>query len=255
MDVRLTIDGSAVTAAEGASLLEVARAAGRDVPGLCHHPAVAPTAACRLCLTEVRRPGEAEPALTTSCDYPVSEGLEVVTESALIRRHRAMNLQLLLPYAPDAPALRLLAERLGVTRPLFPPVTDAPMPGCVLCELCVRTCAMLGYHALSVLGRGDHKRVGAPFGQAAALGCVGCGSCVAACPTACIPMEETATTRTVWGRTLEMVPCAGCGAPLMTTAQLAVTAARGGLPKEQYDLCDACRRAALSEGLASGARA
>ena len=51
-------------------------------------------------------------------------------------------------------------------------------------------------------------------------------------------MEETATTRTVWGRTLELVPCAGCGEPLMTTAQLAVTAARGGLPKEQYELCD-----------------
>lgn len=255
MEVQLIVDGEAVAAPEGSSLLTAVRAAGRDVPGLCHHEALVPNASCRLCLVEVRRPGRDRSLLTTSCDYPVSEGLEVVTDSEQIRRHRAMNLQLLRRSAPEAPVLRRLAAELGVGEPLFAPVTDPALPGCILCELCVRVCASLGYDALAAMGRGLGKRVGPPFGQTVALGCVGCGSCVAACPTECIEMTETATTRTVWGRTLGLVPCEGCGEPLMTTAQLAVTAARGGLPKEHYALCDSCKRGSVGARLASGAKA
>ncbi len=251
MDVPLKIDGLDVTAPAEASLLDAARRAGRDVPGLCHHEAVPPIASCRLCLVEVRRPGRSEAQLTTSCDYPVSADLEVVTDSALIRRHRAMNLRLLLTRAPEAPALRDLALALGVTTQLFPPVTDAPLKDCILCELCVRVCAELGYHALSTIGRGDHKRVGPPFGQTAAMACVGCGSCQALCPTQCIPMEDTATTRTIWGRTLEFAGCSRCGTRLMTIAQRAVTAARGDLGGDYYDLCDACKRAVIAEDLAT----
>ncbi len=252
MTVTLRIDDVEVTAPEGASLFKVARAAGRDVPSLCHHEAVAPIASCRLCLVEVRRPGRGEAQLTTSCDYPVSAGLDVTTDSPLVRRHRRMNLQLLLARAPEAPSLTRLAARLGVTQRLFTPLTDAPLPDCILCELCVRICSSLGYNALSTIGRGDHKRVGPPFGQTAAKACVGCGSCREACPTQCIPMEDTETTRTIWGRTLEFSTCERCGARLMTTAQRALTAARGDLPARYYNLCEGCKREALSEGLTAG---
>ena len=57
MDVELRIDDVEVTAAAGASVLDVARRAGRDIPALCHHRAVPAIASCRLCLVEVRRPG------------------------------------------------------------------------------------------------------------------------------------------------------------------------------------------------------
>ncbi len=183
MDVELIIDDVQVTAPEGASVLDAARRAGVDIPALCHHEAVPAIASCRLCLMEVRRPGRDWVQLTTSCDYPVSTGLVVVTDSPRIRKHRAMNLQLLLRRAPDAPALKLLSEELGVTEPLFAPVTDQPLADCILCELCVRVCSALGYNALAAIGRGDHKHIGPPFGQAAAMDCVGCGSCVEACPT------------------------------------------------------------------------
>jgi bidirectional [NiFe] hydrogenase diaphorase subunit len=255
LDIALRIDDAEVTAPAGASLLDVAREAGVEVPGLCHHEALPVIAACRLCLVEVRRPGWETAALTTSCDYPVSAGLEVVTASPLIQRHRLMNLQLLLPYAPEAPVLQQLADRLGLTQSLFPPVADAPLPGCILCELCVRVCATLGYNALSTIGRGDHKRVGPPFGQSAAMACVGCGACHAICPTQCIPMEDTKTTRTIWGRTLELFACRRCQTPLMTEAQRAATAARGELPVDYYGLCDTCKRAVLTEQLLSASRA
>jgi NADH dehydrogenase/NADH:ubiquinone oxidoreductase subunit G len=252
VDVELIIDGQTVTAPEGSSLLTAARAAGRDVPGLCHHDAVTPNASCRLCLVEIRRPGRDWTQLTTSCDYPVSAGLEVITDSARIRELRAMNVRLLLRRAPEAPVLLELAEELGAGPSPFAPVADAPLPDCILCELCVRVCSALGYNALAAIGRGETKRVGPPFGQSTAKACVGCGSCVEACPTDCIATEETPTTRTIWGRTLEFSTCERCGSRLMTTSQRAATAARGDLPARYYNLCDSCKRAALSEGLAAG---
>jgi NADH dehydrogenase/NADH:ubiquinone oxidoreductase subunit G len=254
VDVGLIIDGERVVAPEGSSLLTAARAAGRDVPGLCHHEAVPDIAACRLCLVEVRRPGLPEPLLTTSCNHRVAAGLDVVTDSPRIRRHRIMNLHLLLPYAPESPVMLELCARLGVAQPLFAPVTDAPLPGCILCELCVRVCSAMGYSALSASGRGDHKSVGPPFGQAAAAECVGCGSCHSVCPTKCIAMEDTPTTRTVWGRTFDLCACRRCGAPFMTETHRAATAARGDLPAEYYTICDACKRIVLSENLLTAVR-
>ncbi len=248
MDVRLTIDGLEMTAPAGASVLDVAQRAGCDIPALCHHEAVPTIAACRLCLVEVRRPGHSELALTTSCDYPVSAGLEVVTDSPRIRKHRAMNLQLLLPRAPAVPVLQELAARLGVTRPLFAPVSGAPLPDCILCELCSRVCAALGYHALSALGRGDHKSVGLPFDQAADA-CVGCGACYSVCPTHCIRMEDGPASRTIWGRTFEFFSCRRCQAPVVTEAQRAAVMARGDLPESYYDLCESCKQATTSEHL------
>jgi NADH dehydrogenase/NADH:ubiquinone oxidoreductase subunit G len=38
----MQIDGREVTARAGATVLEAARAAGIDIPTLCHHPALEP---------------------------------------------------------------------------------------------------------------------------------------------------------------------------------------------------------------------
>jgi bidirectional [NiFe] hydrogenase diaphorase subunit len=254
VDVQLIIDEASVTAPDGASVLDAARHAGMDVPSLCHHEAVPAIASCRLCLVEVRRPGRDWVQLTTSCDYPVSAGLVVVSDSPRIRKHRAMNLQLLLRRAPDAPVLRQLAAQLGATEPLFAPVTDTPLPGCILCELCIRVCTALGYNALAAIGRGEHKHVGPPFGQTEAMDCVGCGSCVEACPTACIPMADTATTRAIWGRTFELLTCVRCGRPITTKAHAEAMAAGTELPVKSTDLCDVCKARVTSEHIASPGR-
>ncbi len=190
---------------------------------------------------EVRRPGRDEAQLTTSCDYPALEGLEVVTDSDLIRKHRAMNLQLLLARAPEAPALLEIGAGLGVTEPLFPPLAGTPLPDCILCELCVRVCSALGYSALAAVGRGDHKHVGPPFGQEAAMSCVGCGSCHEICPTGCITLQDTETTRSIWGRELELVACARCGMPFMTKAHRDVMKVKKDVPADFFDLCENCK--------------
>jgi bidirectional [NiFe] hydrogenase diaphorase subunit len=199
----------------------------------------------------VRRPGRDWVQLTTSCDYPVSAGLVVVTDSPRIRQHRAMNLQLLLRRAPDAPVLEQLAAQMGVSKPRFAPVTDAPLPDCILCELCVSVCFTLGYNALAAIGRGEHKHIGPPFGQAAAVDCVGCGSCVEACPTECIPMKDTAATRTIWGRTFDLLTCPRCARPITAKAHAEAMARMKDPPVQSSGLCDVCKARVTSERLAS----
>ena len=105
----------------------------------------APNASCRLCLVEIRRPGRDWTQLTTSCDYPVSAGLEVVTDSPRIRELRAHE-------PAVAAAARARRPRCCGGWPsstasasrCSPPSTDAPLPDCILCELCVRVCSAAG---------------------------------------------------------------------------------------------------------------
>ncbi len=248
MSIRLTIDDREVRAEPGEHILEVARRLGISIPSLCHHPALPAIGACRLCLVEVQLGKRRE--ITTACNTLVQEGMRVACETPAVRAHRAMNLELLRARAPDAPAVRELAAQLGVGRCRFRPPARDPLPGCILCELCVRTCAHLGHHALAAVGRGDKKRIGLPHNRPAES-CVGCASCLAVCPTRCIPMKETATDRTIWGQTFALVRCKTCGAPVMTEKQRAHAIRTKQLPEDHDDTCESCKQSAASQRFAA----
>jgi NADH dehydrogenase/NADH:ubiquinone oxidoreductase subunit G len=248
MDVKLKINDVEVSAQKGEYLLDVARKAGFEIPSLCHHEAVRPIGSCRVCLVEVVAGGKT--SLTTSCNYVVEPGIEVTTDSELIHKMRAVNLELLLARAPGARRVRDLAARYGVSRPRFAPVDDNWLPNCILCELCVRVCEHQGHSALSTLGRGDQKKIGLPFNRPAES-CVGCGACYSVCPTECILMKETRTNRTIWGQTFDFVPCKECGAPVITEKHRDFAIKNQELPENYYDLCEACKQAAASKRFAS----
>ena len=95
--INLEIDGRCLQAAEGMTVLEVARREGVPIPTLCHHEAVEPAGACRLCLVEITHPDwKGWKGLVTSCLYPVEEGLQVTTDNDEIRNARRTILDLLL---------------------------------------------------------------------------------------------------------------------------------------------------------------
>jgi predicted molibdopterin-dependent oxidoreductase YjgC len=192
--VRIRINNVEVEAEKGESLLGVARRAGFVIPSLCYHEAVPSIGACRVCLVEATVGGRS--AVTTSCNFLVQEPVEVKTETAEVRRHRALNLELLLARAPGSAALRALAAEHGVAGNRFGPPADAGagIADCILCELCVRACDALGHRALAAVGRGERKRIGPPFGKPAE-GCTACGSCAWICPTQAISMEDQTVAR------------------------------------------------------------
>ena len=54
--VTLTIDGREVTAAEGTTIWAAAKAAGIDIPVLCHDERYDPVGVCRMCVVDVGAP-------------------------------------------------------------------------------------------------------------------------------------------------------------------------------------------------------
>lgn len=90
--INLTINGKAVQAPEGSTILEAARSAGIYIPTLCYDEAVEVYGACGLCVVEA----EGIPKLLRSCSAKVSEGMVVNTESERVVQSRKVAMELLM---------------------------------------------------------------------------------------------------------------------------------------------------------------
>src|SRR6478672_2575716 len=201
--VTLTIDGREVTVAEGSTIWAAAKAAGIDIPVLCHDERFDPVGVCRMCVVDT-----GAPAFAASCVRACEEGMEVKTATPEVERSRAVLTQLLLSDQPERERdpkqtttgdneLLALADRYGVSRedglPLASgrgtdfsnPVIAVDHDSCILCDRCVRACDDIqGNDVIGRSGKGYSTRIAFdlndPMGESS---CVTCGECVSACPT------------------------------------------------------------------------
>lgn len=211
----LTIDGHSVTVPEGTTVLEAAKQAGITIPTLCNHPDLPPQGICRLCVVEV----EGSFLLQTACTYPVSDGMQVRTNSPLVRESRRTTVELMLARGdhncPTCPRnqnceLQAVAESLGIRDNPFE-VLRHPRPKdnssvsivrdpekCILCRRCVAVCQQVqGVGILFPTGRGFATEITTPLDRnLSEVACVNCGQCVLACPVGAI-CEKDDTDR-VW---------------------------------------------------------
>ncbi len=187
--VQLTIDGQQVEVEEGQTVLDAANLLGVEVPTLCHHRAIPPAGACRICVVEVT--GGGRPGLVPACAYPAQEGLEIQSESERVVASRRMTIELLLARSPEAAELQELAKRYAVRDDL--PLTTRQDDKCIMCGLCVRVCAeIIGPAATCFSGRGPDREVSTPYKQLSDV-CIGCGACAYLCPTGAIDPAEFCT--------------------------------------------------------------
>jgi bidirectional [NiFe] hydrogenase diaphorase subunit len=237
--VNLKIDGREFKAEEGATILEVAKSGGIEIPTLCHHDAVKPYGACRVCMVEITKHGRTR--LVTSCLYPAEEGLEVQTNSERVRELRKGILELLLSRCPNVKVLQDLAKSLGISKAPF--VAANPNERCILCGLCTRVCQeVVGVSAISLVSRGTERKVSPPFEEPSQV-CIGCGSCAVVCPTDAIKVEDVGDTRIIhnWKVKFKMKQCRVCGKYFAPEAQLNYIRKTLDLPEENFELCQECR--------------
>lgn len=201
--VSLRIDGHEVEANPGESIMQAATRVDVKVPGLCQLGGVSIVGACRLCMVEVAGSPRPRPA----CATPVAEAMDVHTDSAKLREHRRVLLQMLFAegqhicaacVASGACELQTLAAEVGVDHVNFTPpaarlTMDLSHPRfgydpsrCILCTRCVRACGEVeGAFTWGVAGRGRETHLvadlGRPWGESES--CTSCGKCVSVCPT------------------------------------------------------------------------
>jgi NADH dehydrogenase/NADH:ubiquinone oxidoreductase subunit G len=250
MKLPIVIDGKELQVEKGTVLLKAARRAGIEIPAFCYHEALEPYGSCRLCLVEVGRGARAR--LTTSCNYPVlREGETVSTCSENVARARRIVMELLLARCPGSKPVREMAERIGVRESRF----HAPQPSrlgaddealvdCILCGLCVRACTeAIGASAIGFADRGPNRRVASPF-HVNSKACIGCGACVAVCPTGVIRMEDTpeGIRRLPFLHTeVPLARCVRCGSFFAPGPQLDALRVKVSSIGEHLDVCPACR--------------
>jgi NADH dehydrogenase/NADH:ubiquinone oxidoreductase subunit G len=240
--IDIVIDGRKIQAEQGASLLQTALDHGIEIPHLCYHPAVKAYGACRLCLVEVsfESHGRKRTKLTTSCNYPVLPGIEVVTDSERIRANRKGVLELLAARAPKSKRIGKLAAEYGIDGQAYPVSGEE----CILCGLCIQVCRdIMGVEALGFIGRGDKKDVGTPF-EDLSRECIGCASCASVCPTQCIEVIDEGTKRELprWRAVHKLVLCRLCGKAVATEKHLAHLKRTFNLDADLQSVCPTCRR-------------
>jgi bidirectional [NiFe] hydrogenase diaphorase subunit len=198
----LIIDGQELSARAGQTILEVARENEINIPTLCHLEGLSNVGACRLCLVEIKGSNKLLPA----CVANIHEGMEVVTNSERLKKHRRVILELLFAERNHICAvcvsnghceLQALAQELGLTHISLPYrnpalTVDASHERfsvdhnrCILCSRCVRACAEIeGAHIWDVMGRGINSIVITDLHEEwGSSACTRCGKCVQCCPT------------------------------------------------------------------------
>ena len=177
--IAFTINGQEVQGEEDWTVLDAARWHGIDIPTLCHHPAVEPYGACRLCAVEVDDGRRSR--VVISCMYPIKAGIKVMTDTPRVNNVRRWIVQLLLDESPNSLKIQELAQTFGVTPSRFQKTGVAF--ACHLCGLCVRTChEVVGTQALTFGNRGLKKEITSPF-RMGSKECISCGTCLYVCPT------------------------------------------------------------------------
>src|SRR5512134_1400217 len=111
--IQVTIDGIRTEAEDRTPILKIAERLGIRIPTLCYHPIVEAYGACRICTVEVRHRSRVR--MVTACNYPATQGIEVLTDSPRVRRDRALILEWLMSRVGRVPVLEQLAAEYGIT--------------------------------------------------------------------------------------------------------------------------------------------
>jgi predicted molibdopterin-dependent oxidoreductase YjgC len=203
--VSLTIDGRAIDAPAGTTIIDACKTLGIEIPTLCYLETLTPVNACRVCVVEV----EGARVLAPACSRKIESGMVVKTRSARVDLSRKLVLELLASSVDlsTAPTLEPMFKEYGAKPDRFGRGETVEQPvkvdndlyvrdygKCVLCYKCVEACGSdhQNTFAIAVAGRGFNAHISTeldvPLPDSA---CVYCGNCIQVCPTgALMPKPE-----------------------------------------------------------------
>jgi NADP-reducing hydrogenase subunit HndD len=209
--INLTINEQFLSVPAGTTVLAAAQKLKINIPTLCNHPDLCVAGNCRVCVVEQK----GARTLIAACATPVSEGMDIHTNTLKVRNARKHIVELLLSehrsdctkcYKNTKCELQALANEFAFGDTVFldlvedhPYTIDRSSPSfikddskCIHCQRCVRTCAELQYiSAIAVANKGAHQKISSFHDRPMShVVCTACGQCVNRCPTGAL-VEKT----------------------------------------------------------------
>ncbi len=223
--INFTIDGKAVTAKKGETILTVARREGIYIPTMCYISKTTPCASCRMCVVEAA----GVDGLVLSCNTPPTNGIAITTNSDVLEQERTNIMKL---YDVNHPLECGVCDKSGecdlqnktlefdVAQQNFSAkdqhrqienwgLINYDPALCILCEKCVHVCnEVIGDDAID-LQFGGYKSKVIPK-NSDTLDCTFCGECIAVCPVGALVSSDFKYTANAWELTRIPATCAHC---------------------------------------------
>lgn len=224
--IKLSLDGSPLSAKDGVSLYDVVSSTGNILPAMCYHYTFDPFGSCGMCLVMV----EGKKAPVRACTAKATAGMVVRTVGDDLVQARKKAVEKHLSVHPlDCPVcdadghceLQDMAFLHGVTdlatakQKLIPEdtrslVLDFNMNRCIACGECINICKdVLMIDALKFMKKGGFTQVVAKGDQP--LSCEFCGDCLAVCPVGAITNKYAKYVYKPWQMKKTTTTCNYCG--------------------------------------------
>jgi len=225
------INGRAIMAEDGQTVLEAARAHGIFIPYFCWHPSLSIAGNCRICVVEVEDP-KGGGWMEIACNMPVTPGMRVNTDSEPVRARRRQTMELItLNHPVDCGVCDKAGECMlqdhhyayngapsasrdpKVTATKFYPLSERitlDNERCIMCSRCVRfTREVSRSNGLGIESRGDHSLI-RPSGDGAFGRDAYSDNVVDLCPVGALLSKSFQYKARVWYLKPTPSVCPGC---------------------------------------------
>jgi NADH-quinone oxidoreductase subunit G len=211
---KVKVDGVEIEVANGSTVLQACEAAGREIPRFCYHERLSIAGNCRMCLVEI----EKIPKPVASCGQPVADGMNIFTDTEMVRNSRRGVMEFLLINHPlDCPICdqggecdlqdeavsygrdhtRYDESKRAVAQPDWGPLVKTTMTRCIHCTRCIRFLSeVAGVPELGATARGESMQVGTYVAKSLSSELSGC--IVDLCPVGALTSKPYAYTARPW---------------------------------------------------------
>ena len=174
---KITINNKVIDFQDGMTVMQACELANLEIPRFCYHDKLSIAGNCRMCLVEM----EKSPKPIASCAMPAAEGMNIKTNTELVKKARQGVMEFLLINHPlDCPICdqggecdlqdqalhygfdksRYEENKRAVKNKYMGPLVSTIMTRCIHCTRCVRfSTEIAGVDDIGLLGRGENAEI------------------------------------------------------------------------------------------------